>query len=1525
MALVGSASVEIVPDARGFQPKLDAALRNIDAIKIAVEVATEGARAKIDELVRDRTLHIGVSVDTAAAAARLAELERNRTVQLRVDLDDAIAKARLDELARDRTATIRVNTVGGNSTNGDSGGGFFKGSGVLATLAAPLAALAIPVGAAGLGLGAALGGGALAAVGALGALKLGLSGVGTATKAVQAQQAAAGKDAVSYAQAQASAAAAVQGAQAGLANAVRSANVSAASSARAVESAQVGVADAQRSASASVVTALRSEASARVAVTDAQRTAAASVASAIVGQESAERSLTSAEQAETSAQNALTLARKTAQQQIEDLTNSVADGALAQRAAALSVIDAQHNLDLSKINPNATRFQQEQAQLAYDTAVQQVTDLATRQQRLVEQKKVADKAGVDGSLTVVAAQQSLGNATTGVATAQDALARANAAVIEAQRAGTENVQKAQDALLVSTLAVTEARRAGAESVAKAEQAVVVAQRAQADQAASSAASIASAQLALANAERQQALAAATLSTAAVAANTALAALTPAGRAFADFVTTTLEPVLKRLKDTAAQGILGGLQDGITALLPLMPTFVGLVDTVSRTLGELFRAAGAGLSGGFFSQFFEFLRDNAAGALRTLGTIIGNIGTALAGLLQAFAPVIAQVGGGIADLTGKFAAFATTTGGNSGFQTFLGYVMTAGPIVASALGSIFRATGTLIEGLAPLGLVMLKIIDSVGQLIEKLGPQGLLIVIGVAAAAVAVFTGGIATIAIAVTAGAAALVNLYQSNAGFREFIQDKIMPVIRDLVALFQEGLPAALKFLTGYFTFAFGLISVEVRGLLATVGLLVRGLAYIPGFGGLKDLGNDLINVANTTGNLAGKYTSAVGPASALKTAQDGLKDATSKYNTELQKNIDKFTILVGGSVNVQQHIDDLAASYDNLSTSSATNGASLDSNTAAGRANRKAIDDVALALNTKAQDDYNATTKTDGHTAAVAQANTTLAENRDKLLAVLVQSGFTQAGAQTYIDTLLQVPHSSPTQFETPGLSDALAGVNNLQGQIDSLHGANVPINIFGSYSIGPNGAAQFGNLQALTPSSGPSPALPLIGHADGGRISGPGTGTSDSILARLSHGEYVVKAAQTAKYLPMLEAMNSGNLPAFASGGPVDVRLLTSAALGAGVLQDPINGVYGQQGFAGLLSQLGKAGVLNAVSSTPGVGGSVDRWAPVILQALGLQGLPAAFLAGVENVIAHESGGNPDAINLTGLQRDRRAPVAGAHADDPQHLRRLRGVLRLPWHHGPAGEHLRGHCLRERQLWAVLLRLGWPSVGQWRVPRLRRGWPGQRNPVRHRGLHPAGHHQRLQRDGEAGDHVYPRAALRPRRDGRWWGHVHGPGRPRRRLPGGPRRVRPQPAHQHAPRPAPVRPPVSILEITACGGASPVRELAANQCSRLPILSATAVTGWALRSPYPGVCSRPPLRTGGRGEGLRGPYPRRGQRALLQRFQAGPTDESPTPTYFQMVPRAGVRYPRLPAARLRHPARSRRVATSLATGSTTVGQCIT
>lgn len=107
----------------------------------------------------------------------------------------------------------------------------------------------------------------------------------------------------------------------------------------------------------------------------------------------------------------------------------------------------------------------------------------------------------------------------------------------------------------------------------------------------------------------------------------------------------------------------------------------------------------------------------------------------------------------------------------------------------------------------------------------------------------------------------------------------------------------------------------------------------------------------------------------------------------------------------------------------------------------------------------------------------------------------------------------------------------------------------------------ATELGQAMVITPKI----ALPKVGEADsegyvfvgnnpsvpkfatGGRVRGAGTGTSDSITARLSNGEYVMRAAAVAKFGPsFFDQLNNGlRLPAFADGGLVSAAMSAPAS--------------------------------------------------------------------------------------------------------------------------------------------------------------------------------------------------------------------------------------------------------------------------------------------------------------------------------------------------------------------------------------------
>lgn len=132
------------------------------------------------------------------------------------------------------------------------------------------------------------------------------------------------------------------------------------------------------------------------------------------------------------------------------------------------------------------------------------------------------------------------------------------------------------------------------------------------------------------------------------------------------------------------------------------------------------------------------------------------------------------------------------------------------------------------------------------------------------------------------------------------------------------------------------------------------------------------------------------------------------------------------------------------------------------------------------------------------------------------------------------------------------ALSAIRNVQNAVNNLHNKNVGIGVYTTH--------YYKSVMEGGVHSGPQlPGMPgsahgglVRGYADGGDVQaaptglirGPGSGTSDSILAmfasgavgRISNTEFVVNAASTRKYLPLLEAINRGRLKVagFARGG-------------------------------------------------------------------------------------------------------------------------------------------------------------------------------------------------------------------------------------------------------------------------------------------------------------------------------------------------------------------------------------------------------
>ncbi len=172
------------------------------------------------------------------------------------------------------------------------------------------------------------------------------------------------------------------------------------------------------------------------AVASAQKqaeSAARGVASAQRGVVSAEKGVRSAQKESLAAQKALTTARKEASKELEDLNRQLRRTKLDEQGAALSVAEAQEDLNEVLRDSSSTATERARAQYNLDKALQDQEDTLRNSRELAEQTNEANALGVEGSAAVVAAKDRVSEAAEGEAAAQQALIDANQSLADAQQ------------------------------------------------------------------------------------------------------------------------------------------------------------------------------------------------------------------------------------------------------------------------------------------------------------------------------------------------------------------------------------------------------------------------------------------------------------------------------------------------------------------------------------------------------------------------------------------------------------------------------------------------------------------------------------------------------------------------------------------------------------------------------------------------------------------------------------------------------------------------------------------------------------------------------------------------------------------------------------------------------------------------------------------------------------------------------------------------------------------------------------
>lgn len=658
----GSAEIEIDPSFEGFIAELETFLDGVDAtLDIRVDVDDAQARARLDEVARDRTARVKVIADTTGFDRDVDRSTKERTRPVKVpvgaDLDlfqrdllrqlDGLSKSaearvpltadgeRLRRSIRDEVAAvasqIRLPIPAGateaaawrqglQSAIGDVGRDFERQmQGLESAAAGPLGSVTQQMGQLGSGV-AAVGGefGQLSGVILGGGLVL-LPGLLTAAAGAMAGLVEAAGAGVGILGAVGATIGVGGSGIIGALKAMREAN---ADGGKAIQDS----ADKERDALDAVM-------QAHARVTDAQHTEQTSLTAVTDAQHEHQLSLQRVKDSQTS----LTEARRSARDELDNLALAERRGVLSERGATLSYERSRVNLQkvvTQRARGEATDLDVREAQYQVDESSQNITDVRVRNAQQSRGTATANAKGVEGNDSVVRAQAALVESQYGVVRSQQAIATANFNVVRSQQSVVEAVHGLERA-----------------------------QRQYQD--ASSAAAAGTDKL------RQ-----------------ALAGLSPEGRKFVEQM-NALFPLLERLRNPVQDNLVRGLGDSITHFAQDQAPLASRA--MSNIAGEVNGTLRTTLSG-----LDSMLQRMAADG--TLDRFLDAIGRALHGLpplvegvVSAFIHFTERAGPDLGELASKLGGFLSGLSGELGHNLLDALIKLSGPL-SEFLGKLFGPGG-----------------------------------------------------------------------------------------------------------------------------------------------------------------------------------------------------------------------------------------------------------------------------------------------------------------------------------------------------------------------------------------------------------------------------------------------------------------------------------------------------------------------------------------------------------------------------------------------------------------------------------------------------------------------------------------------------------------------------------------------------------------------------------------------------------------------------------------------------------------
>ncbi|MET4925461.1 hypothetical protein P3L51_24430 [Streptomyces sp. PSRA5] len=268
-------------------------------------------------------------------------------------------------------------------------------------------------------------------------------------------------------------------------------------------------------------------------------------------------------------------------------------------------------------------------------------------------------------------------------------------------------------------------------------------------------------------------------------------------------------------------------------------------------------------------------------------------------------------------------------------------------------------------------------------------------------------------------------------------------------------------------------------------------------------------------------------------KASTDGLRQSIIALNEVQRQGL-------GGMIGFEAAIDSAAKAAKENAGALKMVGGQLDLNSPKSQAAATALNDLAAKTD-------EAAASTRQSTGSWAAANAVYDRGRAKLIASAMAMGLTRGEAVKLAGQILKTPDKTARlkgnlEDLKAKLADAKARLNNapssktakLKGEISDLQrkiasaksaiagvkGKTVSITV--QYRSSHSSASDFAKSIGGFATGGP------VGFPAGGPVRGPGTGTSDSILARLSNGEYVIPADRVSQLgVGFFDAIRNGKV--------------------------------------------------------------------------------------------------------------------------------------------------------------------------------------------------------------------------------------------------------------------------------------------------------------------------------------------------------------------------------------------------------------